>query len=68
MPGTPGTRPRLTGWTSVLCSLHRVSTVLQVFANIMEPLEEDEPNSFQVKVDRSMTRTEVVDQILRQIQ
>ena len=41
---------------------------MQVFANIMEPLEEDEPNSFQVKVDRSMTRTEVVDQILRQIQ
>ena len=34
----------------------------------MEPLEEDEPNSFEVKVDRSMTRTEVVDQILRQIQ
>ena len=41
--------------------------IIQFFANLMDGLEESEPNTVQVNISRNMTRTEVVDLILRQI-
>ena len=40
--------------------------IIQDFANMMEGIEEGEPNSLQVEVGGNMSKPEVVKEILRQ--
>ena len=41
--------------------------IIQFFANMMDGLEDKEPNTVEVNITGNMTRAEVVEEILRQI-
>ena len=41
--------------------------IIQFFANMMDGLEDKEPNTVEVNISSNMNKTEVVEQILRQI-
>ena len=41
--------------------------IIQFFANMMDGLEDEEPNTIEVNITGNMKRAEVVEEILRQI-
>ena len=41
--------------------------LIQFFANLIDDLEESEPNTVEVNIRRNMSKTEVVEEILRQV-
>ena len=41
--------------------------IIQFFANLMDELEESEPNTVEVNISRNMSKTEVVEEILWQV-
>ena len=45
----------------------RFIEIIQFFANMMDGLEDKEPNTIEVNITGNMTRAGVVEEILRQI-
>ena len=41
--------------------------LIQFFANLIDELEESEPNTVEVNISSNMSKTEVVEEILRKV-
>ena len=47
--------------------LYNCQTFFQHFEKLVEGVQENEPNTFEIRVDSSMTRDEVVAQIIEKV-